>query len=70
MTNTMTNKDKIKELLGHAEALQDYCMKNNSCDGCPFNRYYGCLFFDAGNGKTPDWWNMDELKEEYGVDEI
>lgn len=66
----MTNKGKIKELLDHAEALQDYCMKNERCDGCPFNRYYGCLFINEGDGDPPNWWGIDELKEEYGVDEI
>lgn len=65
----MTNKDKIKELLDHAEALQDYCMKNERCE-CPFNRYYGCLFINEGDGDTPNRWGIDELKEEYGVDEI
>lgn len=64
MTNTMTNKSKMQELLDH---VQDYCMKNECCDGCPFNRYYGCLFINEGDGDTPNRWHIDELKEELDI---
>lgn len=49
----------MQELLDH---VQDYCMKNECCDGCPFNRYYGCLFINKGDGDTPNRWHIDELK--------